>query len=134
MFVAILVVAVAAGCATGAKKPTDTELIQGTVDAFKTALLAKDLDKVMPMISENFNDPEIGNKAGMRDFLQRAIDAGYLNDAEMDFKSAQIKIEGDTATDYPVTVSSSSGSATIGFTLKKEKAGWLITQMAVEGV
>lgn len=131
--VMIMVLGLMAGCASMGG-PKDEDLIAKRVEAFNKALIAKSADDMVANFSEAFSHPEAGDKAGARDFLQQAVDAGYLDDAEVDMANAQTKLEGDTATIYPIVVSSSAGSATLGLTLKKEGKNWMITMMDIEGV
>lgn len=133
-FVFVLGLILMCGCATGPKGPTDVELIAAQAENFKTALLAKDIDALMETISEDFYHPEMGDKAAAKDFLEQAMDSGYLDEAEMDLENAETEIEGDTATVYPLELSGPAGSVTIGLDLKKDAEGWFISEIDVEGV
>ncbi|GEM_PF-319240 len=139
VLVVMLVAVVAGGCASTPKGPTDAELVQQRIENFKAALLAKDVDKVLMNVSENFYHPEVGDKAGARDIMQQGIDSGFTEGGQVDLSNMQIKIEKDTATAYPIIASAAPGSVTVGLTLKKEKAkdgtlGWYITEINVEGI
>jgi hypothetical protein len=130
----LLAVAFVCGCAGLGKGPSDLELVQAQVKSFSDALVAKNLDKVMACVSENFYHPEAGDKAAARAFLQQGIDSGYTQDGKVDLAKMEVKIEKDKATAYPIVASAAPGSVTVGLTLKKEKAGWLITEINVEGI
>lgn len=137
--VAVLAVVIAGGCAGTAKGPSDAELVQQQIENFKTALLAKDVDKVLACVSETFYHPEVGDKAGARDIMQQGIDSGFTEGGQVDLANMQVKIEKDTATAYPIVASAAPGSVTAALTLKKEKAkdgnlGWYITEINVEGI
>jgi hypothetical protein len=134
--VGILAVVLVAGCATTPKGPTDEELIMGQVAKFKEAMLAKNLDNLLAVVSENFNHPEVGGKAEAREILQQGIDSGYTEGGQVDISKAVIKLDDkkETATVYPIQASSNAGSVTVGLTLKKEKVGWMITMLDVEGI
>jgi len=106
----------------------------GQANAFFEALLAKNVDGLMATISEDFYHPEVGDKEALEDMVGQAIDAGYFDDGEMDIESAENVVEGDTATVYPVVLSSGAGSVTIGLTLKKAEGEWLVIELDVEGV
>lgn len=134
-----LTVVVAAGCASTPKGPSDMDLVKLQIDNFKAAVLAKDVDKVLTCVSDNFYHPEVGDKAAVRDFLKMGIDSGYTEGGQLDLTNMQIKVENDTATAYPIIASAAPGSVTVGLTFKKEKAksgplAWYITEINVEGV
>lgn len=128
---AILATVSIMGCA-GMGGANDQELIQGVMDQWKAGMLAEDVDATLPLVADDFEHYEWGDKAGMAEFLQEAADMGYLEDGEVSFDDTEITIEGDVATVYPVDYSASFGSATIEFTLTKRDGGWIITGMDVE--
>lgn len=138
IFVVLMTVALVGGCAMGAKGPSDEELIKVQVDTFKAALLEKNIDKLMTVVSENFYHPEVGGKAEAKEILTQGLDSGYTENGEVDLSQAKTEIKEDTATVYPITASSSAGSVTVGLTLKKEKVGkdvnWFVTMLDVEGI
>jgi hypothetical protein len=132
LVLAVFCVALVSGCAGMGKGPSDEELAMQTATAFSQALTAKNHEGVMATISEDFNDDEAGDKAGLGDYIQGAIDAGYFENGECDMANAQVTIEGDTATVYPIVLSSSMGSITIGVKMKKEKEGFMVVGLDVE--
>jgi len=132
--VGILAVAVMAGCAGYAKGPTDAELVQGVIDSWKAAMVAQDIEKIMAAYSEDFSNYEVPDKDGIREFLEGAIDMGYLEDAEIFLEDAETEIEGESATVYPIDFASAAGEVTMELTLTKEAGGWLITSMEIEGL
>lgn len=115
-----------AGCATGAKGPTDEELITGVLQQWSAALIAKDVEKLMVNYSENFADREGRNKAAAKQFIQEAINNGYLDGLQVDTTTTQIVVNGVDATATPINLSSSAGSISLGLTLKKEDGAWRI--------
>jgi len=123
---------VVCGCASTPQGPSDEELIAEVVEGMKGALVAQDLDTLMTFYSENFEHWEYGDKAGLKNFMEEAIDMGYLENAEVSTDKAETTIEKDTAKVYPVEFAASFGSATIGVELKKEGMAWLITSMDIE--
>ena len=124
---AVLVAALACGCATRGKGPSDEELIDGVLAAWKAAFESQDLDKIMDAYSEDFQGERSADKEAVREFLGRAIDEGYLDGAELVLDEAEKSIEGDTATVEPVELSGDYGSIDLGLTLKKEADGkWRI--------
>ncbi|MDQ1256821.1 MAG: Nuclear transport factor 2 family protein [Candidatus Hydrogenedentes bacterium] len=140
MAVCILGLGVLAGCATGPKGPTDQELITQTVTQLKDALFAGDSEKLLACFSEDFSHYEVPDKQTLADYVQMGVDMGYIDQLEeqnavMEFAEAEIKIEGDTATMYPIEASADAGSVTVELTLKKEADGvWRIVTADVEGI
>jgi hypothetical protein len=116
------------------KGPTDQELIQQQVKNFCDALLAKDIDKAMASVSDGFYHPEVGDKAAARDLLKQGVESGFVQDGKIDLSKMEIKIDKGVATVYPILASAAAGSVTVEMKLKKEKAGWFITEVNPEGV
>jgi len=116
------------------KGPSDEELIQKQLVTWKTAMEAKDVEKVMTVYSESFSNDQMATKAKLKEFFLNAIDMGYLEGAQANIEQAKKTIEGTTAKVYPIDFSSDAGQVTIELTLTKEKTGWLITGMNIEGL
>jgi len=125
--VATIVVALVCGCAILGKGPTDEELITRAISDYNAALVAKDLDKMMTVYSDDFEADNGGDKDDVRALLSGAIEQGYLDDLEVNDAECEIKIEGGTATVGPVEYSSAFGSMSFESTMKKEADGmWRI--------
>ncbi len=114
------------GCQT-AKKVTPEEAVTAQVNKFAEAMKAKNVDGIMAIFSEKFEHYEWGDKAGAREFLQQAIDVGYLEGVEIDLSKMQVKVEGSTATAYPIDVRASFGATTVEMVFTKENGNWLVT-------
>lgn len=117
---------VISGCATGAKGPSDEELISSLMTTWADALAAKNIDKILPCYSEKFQDADGRGKAQLKDFLGSAISSGYLDGVKMTLTDAKTTIEGDKATITPVTLSSNAGAISLSLSLVKEQGNWLI--------
>ncbi|MCC6699028.1 MAG: hypothetical protein IT365_25620 [Candidatus Hydrogenedentes bacterium] len=131
--VALVASVFAGGCATGAKGPSNEELISATMNNWKAGMETKDLAKIGLTVSEEFNHYEYGNKAQMLSAVDGMFKDGTLSGAKVSLETAETKIEGDAATVYPVEMSFASGSVTIEFNLKKEADGqWRAIGMTVE--
>jgi len=127
VLVAAMVVALVCGCAIFGRGPTDEELITKTIEEYSAALAAKDIDRALAAYSEDFQGESGGGKDDIRQLFAGAIDAGYLDDLEMDDTDCEIEIDGKTATVGPVEYSSAMGSMSFEFTMKKEADGmWRI--------
>jgi len=114
------------GCQTG-KKVTPEEAISAKINQFAETLKAKNIDGVMGIFSEKFEHYEWGDKAGAREFLQQAVDVGYLDNLEVDLSKLQIKVDGNTATAYPIDIKGNFGSTTVELTFTNENGNWLVT-------
>ncbi|HPO12936.1 MAG TPA: hypothetical protein PLI09_05790 [Candidatus Hydrogenedentes bacterium] len=130
LVVVLGVVALMAGCAT--VKPE--EQVAKQVDAFKAAMLAKDIDGLTTLFSDAFEHYEWGDKAGAKDFMSQAKEMGYMDGLTIDTAKAEKKIEGNKASVYPIEVSGSFGSATVELIFTKEKEGWKITGLDIQGL
>ncbi len=131
----VLALVLIAGCATSGKSAmTPEQQIKAKIDAWKVALVAKDLKGVMANFSDKFENDEWGDKAGAERFIGDAIDAGYLDGVEIADKDAKTKIEGEKATVYPIDLSGSFGSITLELQLAKEKAGWMVVGVEASGL
>lgn len=126
LWIVVLSVAVIVGCQT-AKKMTPEEMIMGQINKFAQALKAGDVEGVMAVFSDKFEHYEWGDKAGAKEFLQQAKDAGYLEGLDIDVGKVQVKVEGDKATAYPIEVFGNFGSTTVEFVFTNENGTWLIT-------
>ena len=129
--VAVLVGVLVWGCATTTKGPTDEELIMTGTQECLAAAKAQDIDGLIAHYSDDFYNYELGDKKGMKAFLEEAKSMGYLDGLEIDLEKAQTVIDGDTATVSPVIINGVFGTATIGFNLIKEGADWQITDMEI---
>ncbi len=127
----VVVMVLLCGCAAFGKGPSDEELIGRMLDTWKAAAEKQDLDAQMALFSENF-EGEQGGKAELKQFMLEAKDMGYLDDMAVIVDDVELKIEGTTATAYPLTVETAMGEATIGLELTKEAGGWMITGMEME--
>jgi hypothetical protein len=133
--VTFVIAVLAGGCATGAKGPSDEELIASTLANWKMGMEQKNVEMLKLAISDEFDHYEYGNKDQMIGFLSGAFTDGTLDSAKVSLETAETKIDGKTANVYPVELVAAFGSATIGFTMTKEDDGqWRATSMVVEGV
>lgn len=130
---ALMMVAMLGGCATGAKGPTPEEQVQQAVAAWTAAAEAKDVDKMMTFVAENFQSDEWADKETYRAFVKDSVDMGYLDDLDISTDKAKITFEGkDKATVYPVELTASFGSATLKAVFTEEDGKWLVTDVTME--
>ncbi len=135
---ALSAVLLTSGCATTGGGASDDEQITALLDQWKAAILAVDLDKLLLTYSANFAhdsyDYEAEDKAGLREYLDTSVEEGGFDDVEVALEEIEVEIENGKATVYPIDYITPEGTLTIELTLTKEKAGWLITDMELEGL
>jgi len=109
--------------------PSDGELINLTMVQWKRALVAKDVDKMMEVYSEDFVSSDGNGKEAVRELVEWAIDEGYLDGIEVDLEVAEMEIEDEEAIFDPVELKFVSGDRRrYGYTLRKEKGLWRIVR------
>lgn len=128
----------AAGTAAVATPDSAKDNFLKGVASIKEIAKKGDINAMMALISDDFEHPQVGGKAELKDFLQGAIDMGYLemyaDDTEIKTDDTEIKVDGDKATFYPIEVEGPWGSATLEFTAKLENGAWKIISADVSGI
>lgn len=128
--------ALAVGCATsggGAKttkaSPSADEktAITKMLNEWSAALASKNVDKILTFYSDSFKDDEGRDKSGIKELIEGAISAGYLDGAKVELVNTQVTVNGAQAVASPVTLSGNMGSISLSVSLKKEGNGWLIS-------
>lgn len=131
-------VLVTSGCATTKSSVSDGDQIGALLGRWKEAVLAADADKLMATYSENFAhdgyEYDAKNKAGLSEYIKDSIEQGNFDDVELNMDDMDIAIEKGAATVYPIGYTVTEGTLTLKLTLAKEKTGWLITDMTIEGL
>lgn len=130
---ALLAGMVLTGCAR-APKMTPEEEIQSTLNTWRSAMATKDLDAIMALFSENFQHFNWRDKEGARQFIQEAIDAGQLDGIEVLLEDAEITVEDQSASVFPVDLMGSFGSLTMELMLAREDGKWLFVGMDAPGL
>ncbi|MHC4130565.1 MAG: YybH family protein [Planctomycetota bacterium] len=112
------------GCQRG---PTDEELINTTMNGWKQAIVSQDVDAILAGYSEDFSSERVDGKEQMREFMEGAVDQGWLENIDINLEIAQLTITDDTAEFAPVEIIGDNGEMELNFTLKKEdKKTWRI--------
>jgi hypothetical protein len=129
------------GCATSGgqcKGLSDEEAVQALLGSWKAAILEKNADKMLANFSESFAhkgyEYEAANKAALKAFVDDCEQQGYFDGVEVVLDDATTTINGAAATVAGIQYVTDQGSATIDLTLKKDKSGWLISDMAIQGI
>lgn len=121
----VVLLTVASGCATFGKKSPE-EQVRATLSTWSEALVAKDLEQLMTAYSENFTSDQGGTKSDLRDFIQGAIDNGYLDNAVVNLDNTVVTVEGDKAVASPIGLSGPMGGMSLKLEFANEEGGWLI--------
>ena len=135
LIVAVCCLGLVLGCATSGSGKTAAKAAPGadektaitkTLGDWSSALKSKNIESIMAFYSDAFQDGEGRDKAGIKDLIQGAISAGYLDGAKIDLASAQVTVTGDQATVAPVSLSGDMGAISLSVSLKKESGSWHI--------
>ncbi len=129
-----LVSAIVTGCATSGPALSDEELVKLQLDKWSQGLIEQDMEKFLSTVSENFSARQAPDKETLGGFIEQAIEAGYLEEAEVSLEDAQFTIENGVCSVYPVDLMSMAGSVAVELTFTKEEGGWLVTGMDVDGI
>jgi len=140
--VAIVSAACLAGCAAKggflgrgkAKGPSNEQLIGQLTDTMKTALLAKDVEKVMTLFSNEFSTTEMPDKESAQALIEYGISMGFFDYCDVTYDMEDLTIDNDQAQLYPFQLQSGSDLVIVDVKMSKEKDGWKITGMSVEGI
>lgn len=120
-----LVMTLASGCATMGKKSPE-EQVRAQLSTWRDGLMAKDLDLLMSVYSEDFTSDQGGTKSDLRNFVQGAIDAGYIDNAEVRLDNTIVTVEGDKAIASPVQLVGPMGGMDLKLEFAQEAEGWMI--------
>jgi hypothetical protein len=130
---ALLMAAVLGGCATGAKGPTPEEQVMQALVAWSAAAEAKDVDKLMSFVADDFESTEWADKESYKAFVKDSMAMGYLDDLDVATDKATVEFDGkDKATVYPVELTAAFGSATIKAIFSEENGKWLVSDVTME--
>ena len=96
---------------------TDQQLIKTTMNNWKQAIIAQDVDAILAGYSDDFSSEEAEGKEGVRTFWQEVIKAGMLENIDINLETAKLEITDDTA---EFTIFDDDGEKEMAFALKKE--------------
>jgi hypothetical protein len=131
----VLVMVLVAGCATGSKK-SDEQLVGEQMQVVKKALESKDIEMLFAAVSEDFDHPEVGDKAELKALASAGLDSGYADDGTCDLANMQLTKKDDgTIAVYPIDLSSPAGSVSVELVFKKDKDNvWRVLTGNADGV
>ena len=127
--------ALALGLATSGCGGSDGSQIRAAIKTWEEGALAKDVDKIMSIVSSNFahqgQEYKAASAAELREYIVGSIQAGGFDGAEVDFNDMKIDIKGTEAAAYPIQWETPQGATMIELIFSKEEAGWRLTDMAI---
>ena len=124
----VLSAAVAAGCATSGGRSAK-EAVQARIEAWRADMLTMDYDAIMVHYSEDFENAEGLGKNQYHDYLMRFKE--YMSAMQIDLSTAEITIDGGTATANAIEITVPSGPYVMDMTLRNESGTWLIYRSKV---
>jgi ketosteroid isomerase-like protein len=123
----LTMVFVVSGCATMGAGMTDEEKVAQTVQEWREASEAKDIDAIMATVSEDFVGDGGANKDAFRQYIGGLIDSGMFDGVEISDSRAITTIDGDTAEVRNLDLSSYAGAVVVDLTLQRDADGkWRI--------
>jgi len=114
--------------------PSNEALIGKVAEEMKTSLMAKDVERVMALFSDNFSTTTMPDKDSAQALIEYGLSMGFFDTCEISYDLADLTLEGDKAQLYPFRLQSGSDLITAHVEMSKELAGWKITGLSVEGI
>lgn len=105
-----------------------------TVAAYVKAAESGDIDGLLGCFSETFDHYELGDKSGLRTFIEGVEAEGMLEGITGNIKDAEATVKGDTVIVYPVELEGIFGTVTYEFEMKSEGGDWKIVAFEMTGV
>ena len=105
-----------------------------TVKAYVKAAEEGDIEGLINCFSDSFDHYELGDKNGLKKFLEGVEAEGMLEDISGNTDDAEAEVDGDTVTVYPVELEGLFGTVTYEFELKEEGGEWKIVAFDMTGV
>ncbi len=130
----VLALVLTSGCATTGPAMSDEELVQKQLGVWSQGLVEQNMEMFLSTISESFSAAQAPDKKALADFIQQAIDAGYLEGAEVSAQDAQYTMGEGVCSVYPLDLMSVAGNVAVELTFTKEDGQWLVTGMEVDGL
>lgn len=129
---AVMAMLVFAGCATLSNRPPVDQKadVMKVMEQWKHGMETKNVDELMATLSKtSFSSVDFGGDTDVLINTKNSIAEGSLDDAQVSFDKAQITVEDEKATVYPVHMKAKIGEAVFSFQLKREDDEWFIVNM-----
>ena len=128
-------VALAFGFAASGCGGSDDDRLQASIKIWKEGALAKDVDKIMSIVSTSFSHSGPGYEAGstpeLREYLVRSINEGNFDDVDVSLDKMKIEIKGAEASAYPIGWKTPKSSIMLKLIFTKEGDTWRLTDMVI---
>ena len=109
---------------------SDETLVAETLSSFQESLLARDVDGIMALYSENYSDAQGTTKSAVRTFLSTMSGSAGPSGLQLTIDEVQIVINDDgTATANPVKLAAQGFNINASLVFTKEEGAWLISSM-----
>ena len=120
--------------AGSAQSPEEAILEMGKT--FVNKLVEKDLDGAFAAVADDFQHYEyvIRSKEQLRNFMEDALAAGFLDDIEIKFDDTEITFEGEKVVAYPVDIVGVFGSGTLELVGEKRNGQYMLTTLDAFGL
>lgn len=117
-----------------AEAATPEDAIRSQLEKLGKGMAEGDIEAIMAVHSDDFEHYDVGGKEEMREYLEQAIDMGYLEEAKVVLDDAEFEVDGDEIIVYPVDLESPLGSVTLEYVFKNEGGTWRIVTGDASGV
>jgi hypothetical protein len=114
------------GCQYLGLQPSSEERICTTMENWKKAMKAENVDELLSFYSDSYKTSEGQDKESMRALVKRSFDSGFMETVEIKMNKARVIIDGNIAKFGPVEFISDTGIWPMEITLQKENGKWLI--------
>ena len=119
----VIGIVVLCGCASTLLDTNIEDEVLATMRDYRAAMMAGDVDALLALYSEDWEDNHGASKESLKDRYQGMREKGRNEEFEIDLSAAEAVVDGDTATIAPVTLWSPDWSITYTHKLKKEADG-----------
>ena len=114
------------GCTTMHGGASDEEQIAQLFTQWKSAVDALDVDAMLAVYSDSYENSEGMDKEGLRSMISGAIDQGMMDDMDVIIEGAATTVTGNSAEVSGIVYEFSGGSIEVDFELNKEDGTWRI--------
>ena len=114
------------GCATTTGGASDEEQIAQLLAGWKAAVDALDVDAMLAVYSDSYENSQGMDKEALRGMISGAIDQGMMDNMDVIVEGAVTTVTGGSATVSGIVYEFSGGSMEVDFELNKEDGIWRI--------
>lgn len=123
MMTTAIILVMVIGCATMGRMTPREEILTAIAD-FQASIMAKDMDKIMRIFSDDFSNSQGATKAMVRSDFEWMASQGALQNITIEgLEKSEIIIDDNSATVTLMIVGTPQGKKTFNCTMKKEADG-----------